>query len=83
MKQSRKKHGFDIVWYLGSLVKFIFEAKSISKQNVLIVIISKFVQWPETILSKLASFCGSPCRNINVIYIVDKQLLKNLIFDTE
>ena len=45
-------------WIKGNLVNFICEAKSVSKKDVLIEITCslKVVQWPETMLSKLAIF---------------------------
>ena len=47
-------------WIKGSLVNFICEAKSVSKQDALILITwsSKVMQWTESTLSKLAIF---PC----------------------
>ena len=47
-------------WIQGSVVNFICETKSVSKQDVLIMVTwpSKVVQWTETMLYKLATF---PC----------------------
>ena len=45
-------------WIKGNLVNFICKAKSVSNQDVLIMVTcpSKIVQWRETMLSKLATF---------------------------
>ena len=44
-------------WIKGSLVNFISEVKSVSKQDLFISICpGKVMQWTETILSKLATF---------------------------
>ena len=46
-------------WIKESLVNFISEVKSLSNQDILIMVIctNKVVQWTETMLSKLATFC--------------------------
>ena len=51
---------FSKQWIKGSLANFICKTKSLSKQEVLIMITcpSKVLQWIETMLSKLATF---PC----------------------
>ena len=47
-------------WIKGSLVNFIREAESVSKQDLLIMVHvtcpSKVVQWIETMISRLATF---------------------------
>ena len=65
-------HAIPRQWIKGSLVNFICEAKSVSKQDALILITwsSKVMQWTETTLSKLAIF---PC-----IHWVEKYILSNI-----
>ena len=45
-------------WIKENVVNFICESKSVSKQDVLIMVTwpSKVVQWTETMLSKFATF---------------------------
>ena len=47
-----------MVWIKGISVNFISEAKSVSMQDVVIVVTcsSKVMQWTDTVLSKLATF---------------------------
>ena len=60
-------------WIKGSVVNFICETKSVSKQDALIMVAcpSKVVQGTETMLSKLATF--------SCIHWVVIHLPKNLI----
>ena len=67
-------------WIKGSLVKFICETKSESKQDVLIMATcpSNFVQWTETMIFKLATF---PCNHwvagqINEVHESEKKLVR-------
>ena len=60
LKIVHDKNAFPKQWIKGSLVNLICAAKSLSKQDLPIMVTcsSKIVQSPETILSKLATF---PC----------------------
>ena len=51
----------------GSLVNFICEAKSVAKQDVLIMVTWKVMQWTETMFSKLVTFP-------NIHWVVDTSM---------